>query len=375
MAKSRRGRGEGRVEQLPSGNWRAQISGSSADGKRIREGKTFATKSLALAWIRDRLSQGKTTISSRDTLECWINQWLAIRKGKIERQTYDADRWLCEKHVTPRIGKTPLRQLTPMVVEQFLAQMATDGRSQSERHKAGATLRKALNAAVKAGLIPASPMAGIRLPAQPAAKITPLSREQAQHLIATAESMGHGHIFRLWLDAGLRPSELLGLTWGDIHWQTGEVWVQQSLDEHSGKLKATKTKRSNRRIPLASSTLESLKQAYPGNPSEPITSDKRGGHRLLRNFTRIVFKPVVTRADCPQTRPYDMRHTMATLMLQAGVPVKVVSERLGHEDITTTLRCYCHVMPGMQSKAAETWESLIAPRLPHASDSASGEVP
>jgi len=62
----------------------------------------------------------------------------------------------------------------------------------------------------------------------------------------------------------------------------------------------------------------------------------------------------------PVVRLHDLRHTHATALLRAGTPVKVVSERLGHSDVMTTLRVYQHVMPGMQAEAAQTFAALFA---------------
>jgi integrase len=68
----------------------------------------------------------------------------------------------------------------------------------------------------------------------------------------------------------------------------------------------------------------------------------------------------------PQIRLHDVRHTHATIALRAGVPVKVISERLGHEDPAFTMKQYAHVIPGMQAEAAELVAALIAnSRPPH----------
>ena len=72
-----------------------------------------------------------------------------------------------------------------------------------------------------------------------------------------------------------------------------------------------------------------------------------------------MFNPIKRKAAQGWATPYTFCHTMATLLLQAGVPVKVVSERLGHEDVMTTLRTYAHVMPNDQGRAADTMQALM----------------
>ena len=79
-------------------------------------------------------------------------------------------------------------------------------------------------------------------------------------------------------------------------------------------------------------------------------------HAVSQAFDRIV-----RRADIPIICLHELRHTHGTLLIEAGVPVKVVSERLGHASPTFTIETYQHVLPGMQAKAATTFEKLIAP--------------
>ena len=63
-------------------------------------------------------------------------------------------------------------------------------------------------------------------------------------------------------------------------------------------------------------------------------------------------------------RLHDLRHTHGTLLIKEGVPVKVVSERLGHANIAFTIQTYQHVLPGMQADAAGTYQRLTAPVPP-----------
>lgn len=88
---------------------------------------------------------------------------------------------------------------------------------------------------------------------------------------------------------------------------------------------------------------------FPGAVSDPI------GERAVRNAIARVCR----RAELPLLRVHDLRHTAPTLMLLAGVNVKVVSERLGHATIAITLQTYSHVLPTMQKSAAEALDSLL----------------
>ncbi len=71
------------------------------------------------------------------------------------------------------------------------------------------------------------------------------------------------------------------------------------------------------------------------------------------------FKRLVARSGLPRIRFHDLRHTHATLLLKAGVPIKVVSERLGHSTPGFTMATYQHVIPGMQEEAAHTFAGIL----------------
>ena len=80
----------------------------------------------------------------------------------------------------------------------------------------------------------------------------------------------------------------------------------------------------------------------------------------VRNLTLRHFKPILKRAGLPSNfRLYDLRHTCATLLLQANEHPKVVSERLGHASITLTLDTYSHVLPSMQQGASDKLERIL----------------
>ncbi len=78
------------------------------------------------------------------------------------------------------------------------------------------------------------------------------------------------------------------------------------------------------------------------------------------NFRQRAFARLLDKAGLPPMRFHSLRHTAATLLMAQGVPVKVASELLGHADITTTLRTYSHVLPGMQQQAADAMDRLFA---------------
>lgn len=169
---------------------------------------------------------------------------------------------------------------------------------------------------------------------------------------------------------GLRRSELLGLRWDDIDLRAGTMSVNRELVAVAYELHESrgKTANSRRRIDLAPTTVATLAAWHGWQQAERVAvgavdngwvftdaaSNPVHPHAISQAFERIV-----ARAGVPLIRLHDVRHTHATLLIKSGVPVKVVSERLGHATPAFTIDTYQHVLPGMQAEAARVFEQLV----------------
>jgi integrase len=126
---------------------------------------------------------------------------------------------------------------------------------------------------------------------------------------------------------GLRPSELFGLEWRDVDRDAGVLYVRRAFA--NGRLKHTKTRLSNRAVPLPAKALEALDQLPPAE-TPILFPSARGGRIDFRSFGRRHWKPAQQRAGIEPLRGlYDLRHTYATFALRAGVPVFAVSRFMG----------------------------------------------
>jgi integrase len=184
------------------------------------------------------------------------------------------------------------------------------------------------------------------------------------------------------LDSGMRRSELAGLMWADVNLTEGKVLVRQQL--LSGGVKpvfiATKGKRA-RSIDTAPETVELLRTHKAHQAAVKMRRRQQyhdlglvfakewsdGGRRHdvlglpldMNNIAERGFDEIVAAAGVARITIHGLRHTCASLLLAAGVPSKVVQERLGHKDISTTLDVYAHVLPGQQRDAARKLAALL----------------
>lgn len=366
MAKRKRGRGEGGVELLPSKRWRGVVC-RVVEGKRVRASKTFDSKPEALAWVAAQQAAG-TRSAAAGTVGEWLTRWLEGHKLRVAPKTHSTDTWTVDTYLRPAFGADKLRTLESADIERKIAALPC---STNEKHKAARTLRNALNAAVRAKVLAVSPMGAkkVVMPRRRVKESRSLSGAELATLLAHADKTPLGPAIRLWVDCGMRPGELLGLKWGDLDLEAGTCHIRRAVCPQTNTLKEPKTPKSVRKLPLAASTVAALRTLTRGADDAPFVHARpkfKSGkpvHYWLSNFSDDVFRPLVAAAKVKCT-PYTLRHTCATLLLRAGVSLKVVSERLGHEDVTETLKSYAHCLPDEQHRAAKALDSVLPTVLP-----------
>jgi integrase len=183
-------------------------------------------------------------------------------------------------------------------------------------------------------------------------------------------------LYALWLllaTTGLRRGEALGLCWDSVDLDAARLSIRRTLvDVDWGRpvWSDPKTARGRRVVALDPVTVAALKACRAAQAEDKLRlgADYSGhglvfarpdGTPLHPDSTSKRFRRLVANAGLPAIRLHDLRHTWATLALEAGVHPKVVQERLGHSNVSITLDLYSHVSPAMQSDAAERVAKLI----------------
>lgn len=310
-------------------------------------------------------------------------RWLPGKRLVLATSTYDGYRRKVERHILPAIGSVGLRRLRPNHLEALYEALLhpTDGRAAlapKTVYEVHLVIRGALGDAVRRGLVPRNVAVvahAPRLRSIPKVEQQAWTAEQLRAFLRAA--IEHRLFPALWLAAttGVRRSELLGLKWSDLDLGAATMSVNRGIVAVGYELHESRGKTANarRRLDLDWTTVSILgawrmwQQAeraavgledhgwnFAGTEGKPVHP-----HALSQAFERIA-----RRAGVPVIRLHDLRHTHGTLLIKAGVPVKVVSERLGHATPAFTIDTYQHVLPGMQADAARVFEQLITPPVP-----------
>jgi integrase len=283
--------------------------------------------------------------------------------------------------VLPAIGHVKLRELKPVHIQELYSRAKRAGRidgkgglSHRSVHHIHRVLTNAFNTGVKWQLLANNPVKAATPPRLETKEMVALSQQQSLRLLDVLENSPlHLPVF-LALTTGMRRGELLGLKWGDIDWDRGIVTVRRALKESMRglELQRPKTARSARTIALPPIALEVLRshrivqaesrmrlgKAYSdlGLVLAELDGTFKRPDALSTNFAAFIRR----HPELPKVRFHDLRHTHASLLLQAGEHAKVVSERLGHSSVAFTLDTYGHLMPGMEEAAAAKLDGLFS---------------
>jgi integrase len=291
----------------------------------------------------------------------------------VRTKTYGGYESIVRVRVNPRIGGVRLSKVTPVVLQQLYTYLLESGLSTRSVNHTHRVLHKAFGQAMKWGIIPRNPCDATDPPRPKTTEMQTLTSDQVNTLLEGTAGELNQALYLLAVSSGLRLGELLGLRWSDVDFDGKRLFVRRALQQTRGGLEFVepKTAKSRRAVMLSTSAIAGLKEhrrqqveerlslgrawndqdlVFPntiGEPSDPGTASTH-------------FQAVLKRLGLPKIRFHDMRHTCASLLLQAGTHPKIVQEMLGHSTITLTMDTYSHSIPSTHTEAADTMENILS---------------
>lgn len=368
-----RAHNEGSIYQRPNGKWRAQVS---IDGRRLSF--TADTKKEGLAWIhetKNQIESGLTFQAAGTSLEEFLGEWLTTVSSSSSKGTYFTYTWTVQKRILPYIGKVNLMDLRPDRIQRFYNYLQKEGLSSHAVAVTHKTLRVAMSHAVKLRLIGRNPCSGTTPPKPEQTEMSFYDDRQVRSLLKTARAIEDKlyPLYYLAIHTGMRQAELIGLKWEDIDWSLSTIQVRRQVRHFKGASYAflePKSKSGTRTIMLGKQALEVLahhkkeQEALINAAGENWTDldlvfPSGAGTPLTASNVRRAFRKLLAASGLPNIRFHDLRHTAASLMLNHGIPVLIVSKRLGHSKPSITLDVYGHLIPSRQEEAAQLMDNLM----------------
>ena len=359
-------------------------------GERRRRSRSFASATDAAEFRNRRLGKvtdGTHTDDGNMTLEKYLKDWLrglslAVELGEMRPSTFAWYASAVERHITPALGPLALSKVTAAHLEGFYAEKLRGGRldgtgelSSTSVRRLSLTLRKALADAVTSRLLSSNPADQVRY--KPQAKRNDATARvwdaaQLRRFLQIAADERLSAAFRLAAVTGMRRGEVLGLRWRDVDLEAGRIEVRETLIAVDGcpQFSKPKTDAGFRSIVIDAGTVTALRAWRVAQLEERLSwgeawtdtglvFTREDGSLVRPEWLTRRFGRLADTAGLPHIPLHGLRHSVATLAIKAGTPVKVVSELLGHSKVSTTMQIYQTVLPGMQEEAVAMLAAAI----------------
>lgn len=322
--------------------------------------RTDALKGTVSAWAREQeadLRRGRwhdPRPGRASTLAGWREEWVPQRVVEPITQAKDDAHW--RMRIAPAWGETPMGSISRAGVQRWVRAMMADGASAHTIHGTVGHLGAILAGAMGTDppLVSVNPARGVELPKTPPGRVRWFTREEAAAIVGELEGQ-HALLVDLACHTGLRWGELAGLDARHVDAGRGEVHVRQVLTR-SGLRAHAKSARSHRTVPVPGHLAGALAEAARGG-GLVFTGASGAGPMVESNVRQRVWTPALLRAGVVYAPFHTTRHTAASWLVQAGVPLYQVQAFMGHENPQTTSK-YSHLAEGKHNAITEVWSAL-----------------
>jgi len=303
------------------------------------------------------------------SLEKWLEKWYKDQKSHVKASTWDDYRKIVFNTLIPAFGKINLPDLKRSDVRDWCREQTA---SNKRLANVQSVLRIALQDALDDELLDINPMYGWTFERKEAPKpeddVDPFDAEEQAGILDACRDPQHSNLFKFAFWSGLRTSELVALDWGDIDWRRGFVRVSRALTQASDEPETTKTKRGTRDVKLLQPALDALiaQKVHSYIKGEAVFLNPRTGIRWegdqpIRNSA---WEPALRLAKVRYRRPYQTRHTYASMMLTAGESPIWLSAQMGHSDTTMIFRNYGRWIPDAVPDAGNKAVEMFSNQAP-----------
>ncbi len=390
---SKRANGEGTYFKRKDGRWKGQYSCRGPLGEPVRKtvyGKTQTEVRQKLRALEQQAEAGGVRSGRAMTVAGFGEQWLDgklrddIAQGHLASGTRTNYSNIWSVHIEPDLGHLRLDALTPAVLRSWMTRKTTQpsrlGRPLSDRTRQliHAVLRKALNDAVRDGLLPRNPLDVVKAPKVSRRVASPLSSQDVSALLRSAENDRLFPLLVLMLGTGARPGEALAAAWSQLDLDQGRWLIDRTLTRLPSRgdtstrlgFARTKTPASEATVVLPQAAVVVLRQHRAQQAAERLAAELWRDPDLV--FTTALGTPLDPRNVLRQlkvlasdagiernVRLHDLRHTAASGLLAEGVDITVTSKLLRHTRLATTSDIYSHLLEEVREDAANAMDDRL----------------
>jgi len=361
----------GMIRQHPArGLWEARYVG--ADGrKHSLYAKTRAVAQERLRAALTAADNGIRPIRDRGTVGAYLDEWVGTVAAHVRPRTAESYAATVRLYLVPNLGSIQLAKLQSEDIGRMVARLAARGDlSPTTIRYAYVVLRIALGEALRSKRVVRNVALEIRAPRTSQRERTPLTLAQVGTFLRGVTGDRLEALYMTATGLGLRQGELLALRWRDVNLDAATLTVRHTRNSRTGALAEPKTERSRRTLRLGSELARALREHRLRQIEERLAAGTRwrdGDFVFATPFGQSLdaanvthrFHAALAAVGLPRQRFHDLRHCCATLRLEQGEELAVVSRILGHASITTTANVYGHLTDAMLGRASDRTDVIL----------------
>jgi integrase len=339
--------------------WYCKFNYKDYLGNTVQKKKSgFKLKREADKWERDFLAKNKNDVNI--PFDSFCEKYFEFYKTRVKESSYHTQFFLANKSIVPYFKNIPLSKIDSIFLKDYqtylLKQKTKTGKPLSRKHikNVWALLNTILNHAVKYYGLPENPCSKVDSIGSTKAekKMSIWTLEQFESFLDTQEDFTYYTLFSTLYYTGVRKGELLALTWDDIDLEKKTISITKTLAMYgkNEKVQSPKTPKGNRIITIFDNLAQILKE-YQSKSFKP--DPKENVFKISANSIDYHLKSGAKKANLPEIRVHDLRHSHASLLVNMGMNPLAIAERLGHEEVAMTLNVYSHLYPDESDLIAE----------------------
>lgn len=328
-----------------------------------REVKIQTSKKEARERLRKKINsilQPANTLTIDNFYKYWFEHKVknkALKTQKDYAETYT-------RYIKKPLGHIPMEKVTSHLIQQIIQKIEKKGYKRTAQ-KVHTMISQLFNDAGKFNLYDGiNPAQKMFAPVYKSPEQRVLTQFEAQRLLEASKEHRLGIVIQTAMETAMRPSEYLGLRWNNVDLDQRKVFVREQVQHIGKKYHFVPPKHnSTRNITISEHLTENLikwKEKQKNNDLNLVFPSLANTPLRIDNFRKRTFKEVLRLAGLDETHKlYVLRHTTATLALQSGTALKLVSALLGHKDINVTAKIYAHYIPEMEDEVSEAVSGMI----------------
>ena len=330
--------------------------------KTEREARLAEAKCITEYEKKTFRAKNTTTTTFLQIYEIWKDHY----KNTVKESTYVSQTSIADRHILPIFGDKAINKITMTMCQTQVNKWADEYK---RFFGIISIANQIFDYAISMELIETNPMRKTLKPKRQKNNTDELekfySKEELKEFFKIVKGFDDAEMltyFRLLAFTGMRKNEISALRWSDIDLKKGQITVNQTLakgEDNKLIFQTPKTKKSARTITLDSKTIKVLKDWHKYSTKGLLFKNENGDPKSVVHVNNMLNRIWRKHPDFKRITPHGFRHTHCSLLFEAGATIKEVQERLGHENIQTTMDIYAHVTQKAKDEVADKFASYI----------------